>query len=193
MDAVLDAATELIADRGPKAVTVRAIAQRAGVNHALVHRYFGSKEELIAAVITREVAHFSELAFGVGDPSETFGRMLAALSDRQNYVRFLARAILDGYQAEELRPDFLMLGRILGLMQGDGRTQRVDAAPFELRVAAAALGSLALGWRIFGDFLRTGMALQEVPAAEMDAHIDRFITAAMLGRTADLIPGTGGS
>ena len=51
MDAILDAATELFADRGPNAVTVRSIAERAGINHALVHRYFGTKEDLIGAVV----------------------------------------------------------------------------------------------------------------------------------------------
>ena len=37
---------------------MRAIAERAGVNHALVHRYFGTKDELIGSVIDREVARF---------------------------------------------------------------------------------------------------------------------------------------
>jgi AcrR family transcriptional regulator len=46
--ALLDAATELFADRGYDRTTVRDIATRAGVNQALLFRYFGSKESLFA-------------------------------------------------------------------------------------------------------------------------------------------------
>jgi AcrR family transcriptional regulator len=46
---LLDAATELFAERGYDRTTVRDIATRAGVNQALLFRYFGSKEALFAA------------------------------------------------------------------------------------------------------------------------------------------------
>ncbi len=41
------AATELVAERGWDAVTTRQIAERAGVNQALIHYHFGSKERLL--------------------------------------------------------------------------------------------------------------------------------------------------
>ncbi|MEI6452861.1 MAG: helix-turn-helix domain-containing protein, partial [Actinomycetes bacterium] len=41
--AILDAAEELFHERGYGAVTVRDIAEQAGVSHALVHQYAGSK------------------------------------------------------------------------------------------------------------------------------------------------------
>src|SRR5690242_2767504 len=50
MAAVLDAATELFADKGPDAVTVREVADRASVNHALIHRHYGTKQELLRVV-----------------------------------------------------------------------------------------------------------------------------------------------
>jgi AcrR family transcriptional regulator len=46
--ALLDAATALFAERGYDRTTVRDIATRAGVNQALLFRYFGSKEALFA-------------------------------------------------------------------------------------------------------------------------------------------------
>lgn len=46
---LLDAAIELFAERGYDRTTVRDIATRAGVNQALLFRYFGSKEALFAA------------------------------------------------------------------------------------------------------------------------------------------------
>ena len=51
--AILDAAEELFHERGYEAVTVRDIADQAGVSHALVHQYAGSKEDLFRAVLSR--------------------------------------------------------------------------------------------------------------------------------------------
>jgi AcrR family transcriptional regulator len=42
----MDAAAELVAERGWSAVTTRAVAERAGVNQALVHYHFGNMDAL---------------------------------------------------------------------------------------------------------------------------------------------------
>ncbi|WP_107657791.1 TetR/AcrR family transcriptional regulator [Nocardia suismassiliense] len=49
--AILTAAQELFAERGYERATVRDIATRAGVNQALLFRYFGNKDELFRAAI----------------------------------------------------------------------------------------------------------------------------------------------
>ena len=50
----MGAAEELFSAYGFSAVTVRAIAERAGVSHALVHRYVGSKAEIYRAVLKQQ-------------------------------------------------------------------------------------------------------------------------------------------
>ncbi len=51
---LVDAAAALVAERGWGSVTTRAVAERAGVNQALVHYHFGNMETLLAdAVLTR--------------------------------------------------------------------------------------------------------------------------------------------
>ncbi|WP_107068235.1 TetR/AcrR family transcriptional regulator [Streptomyces sp. CT34] len=50
---LLDAASDLFAERGYERATVRDIAARAGVNQALLFRYFGSKKALFGEVMAR--------------------------------------------------------------------------------------------------------------------------------------------
>ena len=52
-DALLDAAESLLVEVGYAAITVRRLADRAGVNHGLVHYYFGSMEEVFLQTLER--------------------------------------------------------------------------------------------------------------------------------------------
>jgi AcrR family transcriptional regulator len=52
-EALLDAAERLLRDRGHAAITTRALAEEAGVNHGLVHYYFGSNENVLVATLQR--------------------------------------------------------------------------------------------------------------------------------------------
>ena len=52
-EALLDAAERLLAGAGHAAVTTRRLAEEAGVNHGLVHYYFGSNENLLVRALER--------------------------------------------------------------------------------------------------------------------------------------------
>jgi AcrR family transcriptional regulator len=52
-DALLDAAERLLVGVGYSGITTRRLADEAGVNHGLVHYYFGSSENLLARVLER--------------------------------------------------------------------------------------------------------------------------------------------
>lgn len=51
---ILDAAAELIARHGPDGVSLRRVAEAAGVTHGLVTHYFGTYRALAQAVLHRE-------------------------------------------------------------------------------------------------------------------------------------------
>ena len=48
---LLEGAQKCLVQEGFRKTSVKAIARYAGVNHGLVHHYFGSKEELLAALV----------------------------------------------------------------------------------------------------------------------------------------------
>src|SRR2546421_12192837 len=55
-EAILAAARDQFAARGYESATIRGIAAAAGVDPALVHHYFGSKDRLFAAAVELPLA-----------------------------------------------------------------------------------------------------------------------------------------
>src|SRR4051795_1915161 len=55
-EALLDAAEQLLVDVGYAGITTRRLAEEAGVNHGLVHYYFGSNENLLVQMLQRFTA-----------------------------------------------------------------------------------------------------------------------------------------
>ncbi len=51
--ALLDAAERLLVEVGHAGITTRRLAEEAGINHGLVHYYFGSNENLLARALER--------------------------------------------------------------------------------------------------------------------------------------------
>src|SRR3954468_4545467 len=58
--ALLDAAERLLVDVGHAGITTRRLAEEAGVNHGLVHYYFGSNEHLLVRTLERFTARLVE-------------------------------------------------------------------------------------------------------------------------------------
>jgi TetR/AcrR family transcriptional regulator len=52
-ETLLDAAERLLVDVGYAGITTRRLAEEAGVNHGLVHYYFGSNENLLVRALER--------------------------------------------------------------------------------------------------------------------------------------------
>jgi AcrR family transcriptional regulator len=52
-EALLDAAERLLVEVGHAGITTRRLAEAAGVNHGLVHYYFGSNENVLARALER--------------------------------------------------------------------------------------------------------------------------------------------
>ena len=96
--AILDAAREQFAERGYVGASVRAIARQAAVDPALVHHYFGTKEQVFVAAMA--------LPF---DPAERLPAVLAG--DRDGVGERLVRLFLDAWEQPEFRTPMLGLLR----------------------------------------------------------------------------------
>lgn len=104
-DQLLDAALELIGERGVKAATVRAVAEQAGVTPGLVVHHFRTKERLAAAVDEMVLARFR--ATMAVDPEATPDDAVRAVAKRLSATvgtdpalrAYVRRAILEATPA----------------------------------------------------------------------------------------------
>jgi AcrR family transcriptional regulator len=152
--AVLDAATDLFAERGPAATSIRDIAARSNVNHGLVFRHFGTKEQLVGAVLDHLGANLTDLLRAPA-PADVIERAM----DRQMLV--MARTVLDGYPAGQLQKRFPNVAELLDRV----RPHHDDETSARLAVANAL--ALQFGWRLFAPILRSAAGLEELTDAEL--------------------------
>ncbi|HET9889792.1 MAG TPA: helix-turn-helix domain-containing protein [Mycobacterium sp.] len=152
--AILEAATDLFAERGPAATSIRDIAARSKVNHGLVFRHFGTKEQLVGAVLDHLGTSLSAL-LGTDAPADVLEKSL----DRQ--MRVMARTVLDGYPAGQLQKRFPNIATLL-----DGVRPLYDD-DVEARLAVANALALQFGWRLFAPILRSATGIDDLTDAEI--------------------------
>jgi len=154
--ALLDAAADLFAARGPAAVSVRDVAARAGVNHGLVHRHFGSKEALIAATLDRLAESTAAPVRGAASAREVGEVVGGAANDR--FWRVLAWSLLEGRDPARLQHDFPVLDELVGLVRAEHRRVGSTEEPRVVVVQAVAFG---LGLLLFEPYLRHAVGLDD--------------------------------
>lgn len=92
--ALIEAACDGLADVGPRALSTRNLADRAGVNHGQIHHYFGGKRELLKAAMAALAAEHwqNTLDRSGGEPIPP----PLALAEDTRYWRATARAVIEG-------------------------------------------------------------------------------------------------
>jgi len=88
----LDAAERLLAEMGWNEVTVRRLATEAGLNHGLVHYYFGSMEELFVQVLERFTTRL------IARQREMYGAGMSFLEKWRTAIGYLDADQDSGYQ-----------------------------------------------------------------------------------------------
>lgn len=167
--ALLAAADHLFGQKGPDAVSVRDIAAKAGLMPTLVHRYFGSKDELIRQVLRLHVATFREAAGPTVDAHAVVRSMFAVMAQNPAYLRTVAYILLEGHEPT----DFLTkAGMVSKLVEALTPVYGQDA-PLE----AAILVSQMVGWLLLEPFLLFTSDYQGTPEVARAELLSRLIDA----------------
>ena len=103
---LIDAATQLIQGRPISEVGVREIAMLADVNAGFVHTWFGSKNDLLVAVLNQEISQFVQIAM-----QATPGTPVVNFSDPKivSTIRLLLWLNLEGVQLQHLLQNQIFL------------------------------------------------------------------------------------
>lgn len=78
-DALLDAASELFARKGVDGVSLRRLADEAGVTPAMVHYYFGSKQGLYQAMLARALTRVVDRVSAATNAGDELAQLLDVL------------------------------------------------------------------------------------------------------------------
>lgn len=187
-EAILAAARAQFAAHGYDGATIRAIAAEAGVDPALVHHFYGSKESLSAAAM--------QLPF---IPSEVIGAALARRAPADSLGTHIVRSALAVWESAEVRGAFQAMLRSALTSEQAAATLRefISAAilrpvasaagatdpegtPFRTSLVASQMFGLALGRYV----LRFGPVAEASPeelAAAIGPTIDRYLTGDIAG------------
>jgi AcrR family transcriptional regulator len=177
-DRILDAAHRVFLRRGTAGARTQEIAAEAGVNKALVHYYFGTKEALAEAVFQRVASVLLPSIFGVlSAPELTLEERVRRVAERQ--VAFhRAHPYMAIYLLSEIHT---VPERLEGLVGPHGRP---SLAPLQAQLdAAAAAGTIRP--TAVSEFMVNLMSLLVFPVVARpmirhvvgmsDADYDRFL------------------
>jgi AcrR family transcriptional regulator len=106
---ILDAATEIAAERGYDGTSIAEVSARCGLPASSIYWQFADKDELIAAVIERSFERWLAAVPLLTQPSQALPSQAGAAAERVTAVAVaVAKALLE-------TPDFLRLGLMLAL------------------------------------------------------------------------------
>jgi AcrR family transcriptional regulator len=149
---IMDAAVDLFASQGYAATPVREIADRVGVNPAMIHYYFGSKEALLHAALEQALEPMAEAVAAMQKKQEAplqdiVALILGAFARKPNLPVLMVREVLlpggavQAYFIEHFAPRLGgALPQLLAGEQGEGRL-RADLDP---RLAAQVVFGLCV-------------------------------------------------
>jgi AcrR family transcriptional regulator len=184
-DKILDTAERLIGERGYAATSLRQIIAEAGVNLAAVHYHFGSKEDLLDAVVARKVTPVNEARVARLNLVEA-----EAGCGQPEVEKILKSFLLPTAEVAGRNPGFV---RLMGQMLAEGMMPRIVEKHFQatglrfvaaLRRAIPELPEDELMWRVhfmIGAMAHTMCRAPVFPhatgeAGDMEPRMERLVT-----------------
>lgn len=182
-EAILAAARQRFGDYGYDRATIRDIAADAGVDPALVHHFYGTKERLFTAAIQLPVMP-GEVAAAALDP--------AAREPGRNLGEHLLRTVLAAWDVAEVRSAFLGLLRSAVSSDQAAATLREFATDAILSRVAEAARSARPGADVASDAdFRAALAASQVLGLALTRYVlglPALVTADVSDLTAAIGP-----
>ena len=174
---LINSAAILVGSIGPNQLSIRDIADHAGVNHAQIHHYFGGKQGLLEATYKQlAFEHMEQLERRNVNPDNLGKEPLSDITD--NYFRAIIRAVLDkkmdlvriqvdaGYSMSRKTLDELT--KLSGLKKPTA----------EIKAAVALVMALEFGFASMKDYIKEVLKISE---KDLPVFMNLFYEARELG------------
>lgn len=161
---IIKAATKLFSKLGYEKTTIRAVAEKAGVDPKLVMHYFGSKETLFAATMTLPTEATKALALLKLVPRSQWGRSIAEMlaSSGKGFSNPMLIGVIRASATEPIAAEKIRDFYTTQLMKPMIETLGLDNA----QVRATTLSSLMVGLTFTNEIL----GLQQTEKASLKAR-----------------------
>jgi AcrR family transcriptional regulator len=163
--------------QGYDGTTIRGIAGDAGVDPALVHHYFGAKDELFVAALNIPVNPAALMAGVLGEGTDGLGQRLVLTmlqvwdAADVNPLLMMLRSVASGEHALEMMREFITANVLRPLMTA------VDSSDKELRAVLAATQLVGL---LMARYVIGVEPLASTPPAELarivGPNVQRYLT-----------------
>ena len=174
---LINSAAILVGSIWPNQLSIRDIADHAGVNHAQIHHYFGGKQGLLEATYKQlAFEHMEQLERRNVNPDNLGKEPLSDITD--NYFRAIIRAVLDkkmdlvrihvdaGYSMSRKTLDELT--KLSGLKKPTA----------EIKAAVALVMALEFGYASMKDYIKEVLKISD---KDLSVFMNLFYEARELG------------
>ncbi len=168
--AILDAAEKLLLKKSPNKLTVREIAEAANIKHPLIHRHFGTKDEVIVAVHARNIKKIERKIVKVENLEGNVGTFFEAVKKNKFRQIALSRAMLDGVNPRAIQTQFPVMQRLLELLKKRSDEQNFESE-FTPEMMTAIIAAAALGWFLYEPFLLAATGLEDRDQDELQQTV----------------------
>ena len=174
---LIESAAVLVGSIGPNQLTIRDIADHAGVNHAQIHHYFGGKDGLLIATYKLlAFEHVEQLQRRNVTPDNMIKEPLSEITN--NYFRAVIRAVLDNRMdlvRVQVDSDLSMSKKTLDQLVKLKNKKKPSA---EMKAAIALIMVVEFGLASMKPYI---MEVLDINEQEMKKFMDLFFKARQLG------------
>ena len=137
-------------------MSIRQVAEHAGVSHALVHKYFGSKDDLIKAVIDRVDVKRATAARAAVSLRDAYQGLLPRAMLQRDHSMMLVRSAMEGTEYVSLAERIHTTSAMVALAR-DAAASGVRPLPpprdIDPRVLVSAIAAMIMGWASLEDWI----------------------------------------
>jgi len=174
---LIESAAVLVGSIGPNQLTIRDVADHAGVNHAQIHHYFGGKDGLLIATYKLlAFEHVEQLQRRNVSPDNMIKEPLSEITN--NYFRAVIRAVLDNRMdlvRVQVDSNLSMSKKTLDQLVKLKNKKKPTA---EMKAAIALIMVVEFGFASMKLYI---MEVLDINEQEMKKFMDLFFKARQLG------------